>query len=196
MRFSSSTGVASRANCARGGLAEFPVAHSERETPLPIPNRAVKPFSADGTWGATPWESRSPPVLFSPPAPGWRAGCASRPTAPDGADGGFGCFFSSQGALSRTSGLRPGHSAPVGARTRSSPTFPVPRWTLLAAMATKSVRRCPRNRRLGGAGAWRCKSLGPIARETAAASTRCKDYGRYSDRNRCIAPPAAIRLAL
>src|ERR1700742_1191658 len=41
----------------------IPVVHSERETPLPIPNRAVKPFSADGTWGATPWESRSPPVL-------------------------------------------------------------------------------------------------------------------------------------
>src|ERR1700710_1590878 len=51
-----------------------PVAHSERETPLPIPNRAVKPFSADGTWGATPWESRSPPVLhmtnFEPPSGG------------------------------------------------------------------------------------------------------------------------------
>src|SRR3954451_21038624 len=44
---------------------KFPVVHSERETPLPIPNRAVKPFSADGTWGATPWESRSPPVLLS-----------------------------------------------------------------------------------------------------------------------------------
>src|ERR1700721_162380 len=44
---------------------KMPVVHSERETPLPIPNRAVKPFSADGTWGATPWESRSPPVLFA-----------------------------------------------------------------------------------------------------------------------------------
>jgi hypothetical protein len=44
---------------------KIPVVHSERETPLPIPNRAVKPFSADGTWGATPWESRSPPVLLT-----------------------------------------------------------------------------------------------------------------------------------
>src|SRR3954471_5053943 len=43
---------------------KFPVVHSERETPLPIPNRAVKPFSADGTWGETSWESRSPPVLL------------------------------------------------------------------------------------------------------------------------------------
>src|ERR1700754_4797744 len=33
------------------------------ETPLPIPNRAVKPHSADGTWLARAWESRSPPVL-------------------------------------------------------------------------------------------------------------------------------------
>src|SRR5436190_20513852 len=37
--------------------------HSEGETPLPIPNRAVKPLRADGTWWATAWESRSPPVL-------------------------------------------------------------------------------------------------------------------------------------
>ena len=51
----------------RGGLEKFPVAHSEWETPLPIPNRAVKPLSADGTWGATPWESRSPPVLYCGP---------------------------------------------------------------------------------------------------------------------------------
>src|ERR1700754_1229801 len=55
VRFSSSTGAC---------LAKFPVAHSEWETPLPIPNRAVKPLSADGTWGATPWESRSPPVFL------------------------------------------------------------------------------------------------------------------------------------
>ena len=40
------------------------------ETPLPIPNRAVKPHSADGTWLARAWESRSPPVFHSeePPA--------------------------------------------------------------------------------------------------------------------------------
>ena len=30
--------------------------------PLPIPNREVKPFSADGT--AIMWESRSPPFLI------------------------------------------------------------------------------------------------------------------------------------
>ena len=31
------------------------------ETPGPIPNPAVKPASADGTWGAAPRESRSLP---------------------------------------------------------------------------------------------------------------------------------------
>src|SRR6185295_17007769 len=46
---------------------KIPVAHGEREIPLPIPNRAVKPLCADGTWGATPWESRSPPVLLQRP---------------------------------------------------------------------------------------------------------------------------------
>ena len=34
---------------------------SAEETPLPIPNRAVKLRSADGTILVTVWESRSPP---------------------------------------------------------------------------------------------------------------------------------------
>src|SRR3954451_12285791 len=38
--------------------------YGEGETPLPIPNRAVKPLSADGTWPARARESRSPPVYF------------------------------------------------------------------------------------------------------------------------------------
>jgi tetratricopeptide repeat protein len=38
--------------------------YSEGETPGPIPNPAVKPFSADGTALVTGWESRSPPRLF------------------------------------------------------------------------------------------------------------------------------------
>jgi hypothetical protein len=36
--------------------------YGEGETPLPIPNRAVKPLSADGTWPARARESRTPPV--------------------------------------------------------------------------------------------------------------------------------------
>src|SRR4051812_44520945 len=50
-----------------GRLYPFRWRDSERETPLPIPNRAVKPLCADGTWRATSRESRSPPVLPEPP---------------------------------------------------------------------------------------------------------------------------------
>jgi hypothetical protein len=39
--------------------------HSGGETPLPIPNRAVKPASADGTRRATSRESRTPPDFHS-----------------------------------------------------------------------------------------------------------------------------------
>ena len=47
---------------------------SEGATPLPIPNRAVKPLSADGTWASRPWESRSPPFLDSQGRPRGRPG--------------------------------------------------------------------------------------------------------------------------
>jgi hypothetical protein len=42
--------------------------HGEGETPVPIPNTAVKPFSADGTAWATVWESRTSPRLNDRPA--------------------------------------------------------------------------------------------------------------------------------
>ncbi len=38
---------------------------SEEETPVPIPNTAVKLLSADGTAWVTVWESRSPPGIIS-----------------------------------------------------------------------------------------------------------------------------------
>ena len=48
--------------------------YGEGETPLPIPNRAVKPLSADGTWLARARESRTPPVLrYEPPEGGSKA---------------------------------------------------------------------------------------------------------------------------
>ena len=37
---------------------------SDSGTPGHIPNPVVKAVSADGTWGATPWESRSLPRDF------------------------------------------------------------------------------------------------------------------------------------
>src|SRR5690606_19392740 len=42
----------------------FSGAYSGGETPVPIPNTAVKPSSADGTARATGWESRSAPENF------------------------------------------------------------------------------------------------------------------------------------
>ena len=33
--------------------------YSKEDTPVPIPNTEVKLFSADGTWGATSWESKT-----------------------------------------------------------------------------------------------------------------------------------------
>ena len=35
--------------------------NGERDPPVPIPNTEVKPFSADGTWLETTWESRTLP---------------------------------------------------------------------------------------------------------------------------------------
>ena len=37
--------------------------NSEEVTPVPISNTAVKLLSADDTWRATAWESRTLPVL-------------------------------------------------------------------------------------------------------------------------------------
>src|SRR5208283_3130601 len=34
-----------------------------------IPNTAVKPARADGTWGEAPWESRSPPGFLTDEIP-------------------------------------------------------------------------------------------------------------------------------
>src|SRR5690349_14906474 len=55
--------VAQRRGRRRRSLTLFG-GHSEGETPLPIPNRAVKPLRADGTWPSRAWESRSPPNYF------------------------------------------------------------------------------------------------------------------------------------
>ena len=44
-------------------INNFPGGYSLVETPDPIPNSAVKHKDANGTAGATPWESQSPPGL-------------------------------------------------------------------------------------------------------------------------------------
>jgi hypothetical protein len=47
-------------------LRKFSGGHGERETPVPIPNTAVKPLSVDGTARVTVWESRTLPGIFLP----------------------------------------------------------------------------------------------------------------------------------
>ena len=61
-----------------------------RGTPGPIPNPEVKPASADGTAGATLWETRAPP------APGARCAGSGRGGAnmSDWEEGPFGVLFS------------------------------------------------------------------------------------------------------
>ena len=68
-------------------LSRFPGGYRRGETPVPIPNTAVKPSTADGTAGVTPWESRSLPGVF-PHAEGPAVaglfgvrGCGLEPTA-------------------------------------------------------------------------------------------------------------------
>src|SRR4051794_30845542 len=48
-----------------GDLSSVSGGYGEGDTPLPIPNREVKPLSADGTWPARAWESRSPPIIHT-----------------------------------------------------------------------------------------------------------------------------------
>ena len=44
----------------------FPGGHRRGETPVPMPNTAVKPSTADGTARVASWESRSLPGFFCP----------------------------------------------------------------------------------------------------------------------------------
>ena len=45
-------------------MKEFSGDNGEGETPDPIPNSEVKPFSADGTARETVWESRTLPGII------------------------------------------------------------------------------------------------------------------------------------
>ena len=53
---------------------EFSADYGEGETPVPIPNAAAKPLSADGTALVRVWESRSPPEAFWSERPAERVG--------------------------------------------------------------------------------------------------------------------------
>ena len=34
--------------------------NGKKDTPVPMPNTAVKPANAESTWGEAPWEDRKP----------------------------------------------------------------------------------------------------------------------------------------
>ena len=54
------------------GFKIHPGDHGGGVTPVPIPNTAVKPSSADGTARVAWWESRTLPGFFLISAPRWR----------------------------------------------------------------------------------------------------------------------------
>jgi hypothetical protein len=101
---------------------------SEGDTPLPIPNREVKPLSADGTWASRPWESRSPPVLTEKGRSNW--GGPFRRSGRFFVQGGPSSF---RAALLRSGRhLRSGQSV-LGASLETPPTAPPPRRAMPAS---------------------------------------------------------------
>ena len=95
--------------------------HSGGGTPLPIPNREVKPVSADGTRRATSRESRSPPIFFEsgPTGPfSWIYAASTRSFQ-------SGSSTRSGDALGRVGASRRAPQAPrlrTGSRHRAAPT--------------------------------------------------------------------------
>src|SRR6266508_1092901 len=63
LRVRDAVGKRSLRERAAAASSQLSGGHSGGGTPLPIPNRAVKPASADGTRGESPRESRTPPEL-------------------------------------------------------------------------------------------------------------------------------------
>ena len=90
----------------RHGLSPFSGGFGEGETPLPIPNRAVKPLSADGTWPARAWESRTPPVYLTDGSPSGGPFVVTRP------------FTRRLPAIEPPTATRYGADTPAGARRR------------------------------------------------------------------------------
>ena len=123
------------------------------ETPLPIPNRAVKPHSADGTWLARAWESRSPPVSSHEPPTG---GSSS---------------LTGSGATSAHSG-RPRRDGPRGDEARRSgesawpcgaPVLPDRAPSVLGPLERRAMKRRPADLRARADGA--ATALGWLTRD-------------------------------
>lgn len=130
--------------------------HGGRGTPGPIPNPEVKPASAEGTAGATLWESRAPP------APGARcaglgAGRREKSTWERGTREGPPLSFAGLlGAPRRQTGRRPprGQAAfCVRGRPARIPYVDLP--CRQCRRRPSFACRRPASRVLGGSGSWR-----------------------------------------
>jgi hypothetical protein len=153
----------------RGRLETFRWRDSERETPLPIPNRAVKPLSADGTWRATARESRSPPVL-------------SR-VAPRGGSFSFGAVSSTPGGPSaRVSEHSTENQGGLSDRRALLPRRPSQREARRSATGCQLVRSTP----------FRPRSAPELRRDRGASGVPPR-RGRTACSHRREAPPARFR---
>src|SRR5262245_10718958 len=61
------TWISAGARSSASHVAIFPGGYTGEVTPVPIPNTEVKLSRANGTAGATLWESRTPPGFFRSP---------------------------------------------------------------------------------------------------------------------------------
>ena len=137
--------------------------HSGGETPLPIPNREVKPASADGTRGASPRESRTPPTslagepMVPPPAPTLeRVGTHGSPACPPSAQLPDGRTWTPAGqspAPPATGGV------PSSARSVSAREFP--RVPFVQGGAATNRVRAPARPRSPAPPATRSAAIGP-----------------------------------
>src|SRR4051794_40404061 len=121
------------------------------ETPLPIPNRAVKPHSADGTWPSRARESRSPPVYLHEPPSGGSSSLSG--VVPDSSAVGEATLL----ARPAVRLWRPGEGMRRGARARAAARG--------SRLARSEGTRAPRR------GAWRASSRAP-------GGTNCGWVGR------------------
>ena len=164
----------------------------EGETPLPIPNRAVKPLSADGTWPARARESRSPPLnvtTASRPHGRLVGRCATiRSVFSDVLDAALGALglwpsiaaliWSSRGPTARATTRTP--RAPTSTRTDAGPTTP----RLTAARGHRGLRA---QRRQADA---RLRGAPPPGRRSRARRTQGQPVGVL--RQQAPAGPCAL----
>ena len=170
--------------------------HSGGVTPVPIPNTAVKPTRADGTWGETPWESRSPPDFSSERGPSGPRSSFWRPSEPPGCDRYAARCPRARAPPSRRSGGS--SSASVG--RVAAPASSTRRSSGSSSSARRSTSRsAPRRASDGRAGA---PSRGSSSRGLVAAGVRRARAGgravarpvglaRVGRARRAVAPPAA-----